>query len=78
MGLLAPPRDVPVIVISSRDQPPEQIAAHRRLAEGSVGGRHVIAARSGHWVLFDEPELVTATIRELVQAEQAQGSGLRA
>ena len=41
MGTLAPPRDVPIVVISSGDQPKEQIAAHRMLAEGSHGGRHV-------------------------------------
>jgi hypothetical protein len=36
MGALAPPIEVPTIVISSRDQPQEQIAAHRLLAEGSL------------------------------------------
>jgi pimeloyl-ACP methyl ester carboxylesterase len=71
MGALAPPIEVPTIVISSRDQPHEQIAAHRLLAEGSLHGRHVIAARSGHWVVFDEPELVTTVIRELVEADRS-------
>jgi pimeloyl-ACP methyl ester carboxylesterase len=71
MGALIPPRDVPIIVISSGDQPPEQIAAHQLLAGGSLRGRHIKAARSGHWVLFDEPELVTAIIRELVEAERS-------
>ena len=69
MGALIPPRDIPVIVISSRDQPPEQIAAHRLLAERSAEGRHVIAAGSAHWVQFDEPELVVALVRELVERE---------
>jgi pimeloyl-ACP methyl ester carboxylesterase len=71
MGALAPPIEVPTIVISSRDQPQEQIAAHRLLAEGSLRGRHVIAARSGHWVVFDEPELVATVIRELVEADRS-------
>jgi pimeloyl-ACP methyl ester carboxylesterase len=66
MGGSIPPRDIPVIVISSGDQPPEQIAAHRMLAERSAEGRHVIAARSAHWVQFDEPELVVALVKELV------------
>ncbi len=68
MGTLAPPRDVPIVVISSGDQPKEQIAAQRMLAEGSHGGRHVIAARSRHWVQFDEPELIIAITRELVES----------
>jgi len=71
MAALAPPRDVPVVVISSRDQPPEQIAAHRRLIERSHGGRHVIATRSGHWIQFDEPDLIVEAIRELVELSRA-------
>jgi len=62
-----PPRDIPVVVISSGNQPTEEIAAHRLLAERSAHGRHVIAARSAHWVQFDEPELVVALVRELVE-----------
>jgi pimeloyl-ACP methyl ester carboxylesterase len=69
MGALIPPRDIPVIVISSGDQPPEQIAAHRMLAERSTAGRHVIAKRSAHWVQFDEPELIVALVKELVERE---------
>lgn len=68
MADLTPPRDIPVVVISSGGQPQEQIVAHRTLAEGSLAGRHVIAARSGHWVLFDAPELVIAIIRDLVES----------
>jgi pimeloyl-ACP methyl ester carboxylesterase len=63
----SPPGDIAVIVISSGNQPPDQIAAHRMLAERSADGRHVIAARSAHWVQFDEPELVVALVRELVE-----------
>jgi len=63
--------EVPVVVISSGDQPPEQLEAHRMLAEASAGGRHVIAARSAHWVQFDEPELVVAVIRGIVDAHRS-------
>ena len=58
------PREIPLVVISSGTQPPEQIAAHRMLAENSARGRHVVAARSTHWVQFDEPELVVAAVRD--------------
>ena len=71
MGRFVPPPQVPVVVISGRDQPPEQRAAHRGLAEGSVDGRHVIAARSGHWVPFDEPELIVRVVRDLVDRERS-------
>ncbi len=68
-----PPREVPVVVISSGDQPPEQLAAQRTIAESSLRGRHVIAARSAHWVQFDEPELIVRAVRELVEARRAVG-----
>jgi len=58
---------IPTIVISSGNQPEEQIDAQRRLAEASRGGRYVIAASSTHWVQFDEPGLIIEAIRALVQ-----------
>jgi pimeloyl-ACP methyl ester carboxylesterase len=60
------PRSIPVVVISSGNQPPDQLEAHRRLADASNGGRHIIAARSAHWVQFDEPELIIDAVEELV------------
>ena len=60
-----PPPTIPEIVISSANQPQEQIDEHRALAERSVSGRHVIAARSTHWIQFDEPELIVAAVKEL-------------
>jgi pimeloyl-ACP methyl ester carboxylesterase len=59
--------DVPLAVISSGDQPGEVIDRHRRLARLSPNGRHIIAARSGHWIQFDEPDLVVETIRDTVE-----------
>ena len=61
-----PPGEIPVIVISSGNQPPDEIAAHGMLAARSADGRHVIAARSAHWVQFDEPALVVTLVAELV------------
>lgn len=58
--------DVPLVIISSGDQSSETIARHRHLARLSLQSRHVVATRSGHWIQFDEPELVVTTIREVV------------
>ena len=66
MARFVPPREIPVVVISSSDQPPDQIAAHRTLTERSANGRHILAARSGHWVQFDEPSLIVSVVRDLV------------
>ena len=72
LGAFIPPREIPVVVISSGNQPPEEIAAHRALADRSADGRHVIAARSAHWVQFDEPALVVALVRELVERSKQE------
>ena len=66
LAALNPPPGIPVVVISSGNQPPEQIAEHRELAMRSARARHVVAARSTHWVQFDEPELVVDAVRDLV------------
>jgi pimeloyl-ACP methyl ester carboxylesterase len=66
-----PPADVPVTVISSGSQPRTQLEAHRRLADASTAGRHIVAARSTHWVQFDEPELVVQAVRDLVSTPSA-------
>src|SRR5262245_32332615 len=60
------PAEIPTIVISSGNQPRELIEAQGMLAHASHAGRHVIAARSTHWVQFDEPELVVDAVRTLI------------
>jgi pimeloyl-ACP methyl ester carboxylesterase len=60
------PGRIPVTVISSRDQPPGQMEAHRRLVNASAAGRHLIAAKSTHWIQFDEPELIVTAVRQLI------------
>jgi len=59
--------DAPLVVISSGDQPPETLEQHRELARLSSAGRHIVASRSGHWIQFDEPELVVHAIQEIVE-----------
>jgi pimeloyl-ACP methyl ester carboxylesterase len=58
--------DVPLVIISSGDQPSITIAKHQQLARLSSQSRHIVAPKSGHWIQFDEPELVVETIRDLV------------
>jgi pimeloyl-ACP methyl ester carboxylesterase len=59
--------DLPLVVLSGRDQPPHILAAHGALARLSGRGRHVIATGSGHWMHLDEPELVVESVREVVE-----------
>jgi pimeloyl-ACP methyl ester carboxylesterase len=66
VGSLAALPDVPLVVISSGELPPERIEEHRRLARLSRSGQHVVADKSGHWIHFDEPDLVVAAVRGVV------------
>jgi pimeloyl-ACP methyl ester carboxylesterase len=66
-GITALP-DVPLVVVSSGDQPPDVVAGHRQLARLAAGGRHLVAASCGHWIQFDDPDLVIAAVRQLVPA----------
>jgi pimeloyl-ACP methyl ester carboxylesterase len=66
IGAMQPRPDIPVVVISGSHQPPDQVATHRILAARSSRGRHIVAPKSGHWILFDEPELVVSAVTELV------------
>lgn len=61
-----PPPTIPLIVISSGNHPPQEIAEHRALALRASAARHVVADRSTHWVQFDQPELIIDAVRELV------------
>ena len=68
LAALNPPPGIPLVVISSGNQPAEQIAEHRALAARSTTAQHVIAAKSTHWVQFDEPDLVVAAVKEVVES----------
>ena len=70
LAALEPPARIPVVVMSGGHQPAGEITAHRALAQRSSHGRHVVAARSGHWILFDEPELIVSVVRELIETKR--------
>ncbi len=67
VGSLAALPDVPLVVISSVQLPPERIEEHRQFARLSTSGRHLVAGGSGHWIPFDEPDLVAAAIRDICE-----------
>jgi hypothetical protein len=47
------------------------MASHEAMVRLSSRGRHIAASKSGHWVPFDEPELIVDAIRDLVQVLRA-------
>ena len=60
-------KDVAVTVISAANTPAKRKAEHIATAEMSSCGKHVTAARSGHWVVTDEPQVVLQAIREMIE-----------
>ena len=63
---LEPPGAIPVTILSARTSTGEERAVRQAMADKSVRGRHIVAAKSGHWVHLDEPELVIEAIREML------------
>jgi pimeloyl-ACP methyl ester carboxylesterase len=60
------PGTLPLIVISGAHSTPAQLAEREALAHRSPHGQHIIAAKSGHWIQLDEPELVVQAVREMI------------
>jgi pimeloyl-ACP methyl ester carboxylesterase len=58
---------LPVIVLSAARSTPEQLRERDALTRRSPHGKHIVAAKSGHWIQLDEPELVVQAIREMAE-----------
>ncbi len=57
----------PVTILSAANATPEQLEERETLARRSPHGQHIVAAKSGHWIQLDEPELVVQVIREMIE-----------
>ena len=66
VDLLGEPGNVPVFVLSAANSTAEQMQEREALARRSPRGKHIIAAKSGHWIQLDEPELVVQAIQEMI------------
>ena len=62
--------DQPVVFMSAAVTPEHRRQEHIATASRLSRGKHVTAARSGHWIMIDQPELVVRMIKEVA------GSGL--
>ncbi len=65
-GAASPVWNVPVTVLSGAQCSDRQIARHLAVATLSPRGVHRRAARGGHWIQLDEPQLVVDAIRALI------------
>ena len=60
--------ELPLVVLSAGNATSVRRLAHESLARSSTRGRHLVATASGHWIQLDQPELVVAAIRSVVEA----------
>jgi pimeloyl-ACP methyl ester carboxylesterase len=65
--------DLPLVTISSTNPDAHRATRQNALAALSTRGRHVVAANSGHWIPLDEPGIVVAEVRRMVDDARQQG-----
>jgi pimeloyl-ACP methyl ester carboxylesterase len=58
--------DLPLVTISATIASDSRRRLQDRLASRSSRGRHIIARNSGHWIPLDEPDIITAAVRDVV------------
>ena len=68
------PAHIPVTVISGAHQPRVRMAEHKAIAARSLHGRHLIAAKSAHWIHLDQPELIVEAFRAITEDLKAEGA----
>lgn len=64
---LGDPAMMPITILSAANATPQQLSERDALARRSPHGKHIIAAKSGHWIQLDEPELVVEAVRQMVE-----------
>ncbi len=68
------PAHLPVTILSASHSSSAQLAEREAMARRSLNGQHIVAAKSGHWIHFDEPELVIQAIREMAKKSGNPGT----
>jgi pimeloyl-ACP methyl ester carboxylesterase len=59
-------RDLPVVVISAANGTTTDRARHTALAALSSHGQHIVADSGGHYVHYDDPDLVIEAVRSIM------------
>lgn len=62
--------DKPVVILSARTAPEHRRDAHAAMASSLSFGEHVLAEKSNHWIMQEEPDLVIQAIKKVVQHSQ--------
>jgi pimeloyl-ACP methyl ester carboxylesterase len=60
--------DKPVVILSAKSTPANRREQHILITQGLPQGRHVLADKSTHWIMQDQPELVLGAIHTVAQS----------
>jgi pimeloyl-ACP methyl ester carboxylesterase len=60
----------PVVILSARTAPEHRRKEHAAMAGRVPLGEHVLAGRSNHWIMQEEPDLVIRAIEKVVKYSQ--------
>jgi pimeloyl-ACP methyl ester carboxylesterase len=66
--------DKPVIILSAKTSPEQRRKEHAAMADRLPRGEFISAEASGHWIMQDQPELVTQAIQRVVDAAFRAGN----
>lgn len=59
--------DKPLVILSAHTAPERRREEHAAMARRAPLGKHVIAEKSNHWIMQEEPELVVRAIERIVE-----------
>ena len=57
----------PVVILSAKSTPEKRREQHNAIAQRLPQGRYVLAERSTHWIMQDQPELILGAIHDVVR-----------
>ena len=61
----------PLLILSAANSTPAEIEEREELVRAMPGATHVIAHQSGHWIPFDEPELIVRAIQTVLNQQRS-------
>jgi pimeloyl-ACP methyl ester carboxylesterase len=59
--------DKPVVILSASTAPERRRAEHAAMAERLPQGEHILAGKSNHWIMQEDPDLVIRAIERVVK-----------
>jgi pimeloyl-ACP methyl ester carboxylesterase len=61
------PTNIPVTILSAGNATPEEVRERDAWVSRSERGRHIKVPGTGHWLQLERPELIVATVREMIE-----------